>query len=296
MKRFRVRTEDGYSMLLYYPTEADAKSRWPGAEVEEYDDFTYLDGIQLIKDNAQLMAKQPGISLFRMDHADGEIHLKLIHDPEDGLYYDIVRYKQYKIGAYTEPVTWSISSVMEFVDDYINREPMCFIPVSERRYGQKKLKKPEELNGQRKSFSVDFIPGKCRCECYVHGDDLWIKHHDYFSPTWRPPIDDIGKPTSYYLKKYFGIEKPEKFIYPDTWGAIVLRSEAWIKLENLIPTLQHLSPQQISRRIWELILQYYGWSPVVQNADWERFLENAAAAAADYLKQRKEQNNGTADL
>ena len=285
MKRFKVQTGDG-SLFLYYPTKADAQARWPGAVVEEYGDLSYLDGIEAIKTRSVLISEAPGIALYRMPHADGEIYIKLIYDEADGLYYDIIRYQQRKIGAFTIPITWDVSSIQEFLDGYINRKPLCYNLVSMRDYRQPKLKRPAELKGVKRSFSVTFGE-KCRCQCFVHGDNLWILHRDYFSPEWRPPIDDIGKPTSYYLKKYFNVTRSEKFIYPDTWGTIVLRSEAWIRIDNLIPSLKYLKPTQISQRVWDMMRKLHGWPASERNNDWERFLESVVVAATNYLKQEE---------
>lgn len=156
--------------------------------------------------------------------------------------------------------------------------------VSARVYGQPRLEKPSELKGVPQSFSVALNP-KCACPCFVHGDDLWIKCRDFFSPSWRPPANDIGKPTSYYLRKYFGVTKPEKFVYPDTWGEIVLRSEAWIRIHNLIPALRRLNGAQIAGLIWKGICACNGWPDTEQNTEWNRFLENTANAARAYSKE-----------
>lgn len=164
-----------------------------------------------------------------------------------------------------------------------------FIPVSEGRYGKPKLKRPIELKGVRKSFVVDFVSdaGRCPCECYVHGNDLWINHHNYFfSYRWTPPEHDAGKPATYYMKKYFGMKKPDTFTYADNYCGVLLRSEAWIDLENMIPTLEYFTPQQIASRIWELLQEYYGWKAVKLNPDWEHFLEDVSREAASYVKKK----------
>ena len=61
-------------------------------------------------------------------------------------------------------------------------DPKCRVVVVSRRvYGQPKLKKPSELSGVSSAFSVDFIAGKCRCQCFIHGDDVYVKHRDFGS-------------------------------------------------------------------------------------------------------------------
>jgi len=110
---------------------------------------------------------------------------------------------------------------------------MNYLRISTRLYTQPPLKFPKELKGL-KSFSVSFIPKKCTCNIYIENDNLWIKHKDFFSKVFIPNKEDIGKPLSFILQKYFSKEKSEKFIYSDCWGSVVLRNEAWLKFENVI--------------------------------------------------------------
>jgi hypothetical protein len=110
---------------------------------------------------------------------------------------------------------------------------MTYTRVSTRLYGQPKLQSPKELKGMD-SFSVDFIHGKCKCKVYIENDNIWIKHHDFFSEEFFPDQEDIGKPLSFILKKYFKINKSDKFIYPDCWGSVILRNEAWLKFEDVL--------------------------------------------------------------
>ena len=114
-----------------------------------------------------------------------------------------------------------------------NYTPIKFIVYSTRLYGQPKLSKPKELKGIKQSFSVDYIPKKCKCQVFIKDDDVWVKHRDYFSSPMRVAFEDIGMPLSYKVKKYLGQKKAEKFAYPDSWGDIILRNEAWLAIKNL---------------------------------------------------------------
>ena len=69
-------------------------------------------------------------------------------------------------------------------------------------------------------------------------DDVWVKHRDYFSPSFIPPVEDLGKPLGYILEKYFDSNMEKKFVYSDNWSDVVLRTEAWIVIENLIAVIK----------------------------------------------------------
>lgn len=104
--------------------------------------------------------------------------------------------------------------------------------LSYRKSGQPKLRKPKELRGINRAFSVDYIPKKARCQVFIKGNDVFVKHVDYFSPTLRDArLPDAS--LDVLAKKLLNKEVAKKFIYTDNWGSIVLRNEAWIKVANL---------------------------------------------------------------
>ena len=74
---------------------------------------------------------------------------------------------------------------------------------------------------------------KCACQVFIKGNDVWVKHRDYFSPSICEP-EDYGKSLNQLCEKYMGKERSKKFVYEDSWGDLVARSEAWIKLEGLM--------------------------------------------------------------
>ncbi len=110
---------------------------------------------------------------------------------------------------------------------------IAFQIYSMRFYGQPKLSKPKELRGIKQAFSVDYVPGKCKCQVFVKGNDVWVKHRDYFSNPMPILAEDLGTPLSYRAEKYLGKKIFEKFAYADTWGSIILRNEAWLVIKNL---------------------------------------------------------------
>ena len=112
------------------------------------------------------------------------------------------------------------------------------------------------------------------------------KHTDYFSRRWQPPEGErIDMPLSYYAKKYFNKDKNEKFCYPDCWGDIILRNEAWLKIENLVPMCEYreMSYLQIARQVLkEQQFVIKGMSSDVE-AEWERFWEKVVRLVREYI-------------
>lgn len=123
----------------------------------------------------------------------------------------------------------------------------------------------------------------CQCQLFLNGQDLYIRHGDYFSPELYNP-EDFGTPLLYRLDKY-GIphEKREKFVYADCWGAIVLRRVAWIRISNFVSLAHHLNSAEIAKTVWPMIREYHKWPVHEFNIECERFLENVAKATQEHL-------------
>ncbi len=105
-----------------------------------------------------------------------------------------------------------------------------------RHYSQPKLVKPKELRGLRPKFSIKYNKN-CSCQVFIKGLDVWVKHRDYFSPSIVRP-EDSGKPLAHLYEKYMGKKKNQKRTYPDAWGDLLGRCEAWIRLEGLITDIE----------------------------------------------------------
>ena len=93
-------------------------------------------------------------------------------------------------------------------------------------------------------------------------------------------------PTSYYLKKYFDKIKKDKFTYPDGWGSIILRNNAWLVIRNAVPMLlcREIDYAQIARMIWEsqAKVEKIGLYDDI-SLEWLRFWEDAVKKARAYL-------------
>ena len=102
--------------------------------------------------------------------------------------------------------------------------------ISERVYGQPKLSKPTELKGIKHLFSIPYL--KTTNQVFIKDDIVYIKLRDHFSPSVN-----LGQGLPLLAKmKLMDIPttRKEKFIYADSWGDVVLRSEAWISIQGLI--------------------------------------------------------------
>lgn len=163
---------------------------------------------------------------------DGRYLVKLHKDGDKFL--PTCQYKRMTLydKGYAPEFLWTISDTVEFVQTFITYSKPVLSIIQKRKCGEPKLTKPKELKGLKEA-SIDFIPKKCKFKYYICENDLYILCRDFFSPIFTPPVEDMGLPLDAVLKKHFVVDKKSKnFVYPDTWGSVVLRSEAWLKLSN----------------------------------------------------------------
>lgn len=216
----------------------------------------------------------------------GKVLVQFTLDTRDNTYVDCVHYQVWEWGYILVPIAWTFSNPRDFYNNIVNVGRMKYIEYSFRSYGQPKLDKPKELKGVKTIGSVDFIAKHCKPQIFIKDNDIWIKHTDYFSPEWRPPAGErIDMPMNYYLKKYFGKTKSEKFIYSDCWGSIILRNEAWIKLENLIPLCKYreMNYSQIAGDVLrQQKFSVKGMSDEVC-LEWGRYWQNVVKYVCEYI-------------
>ena len=147
-----------------------------------------------------------------------------------------------------------------------------FSLVLDRIFGEPKLKKPKELNNIKQSGNISFCRNKCKCPYFIKGNDIYIKHRDYFSKSFELPIEDIGTPLNVILNKYFNKNKANKFVYSDCWGNVVLRNEAWIKLENIMLFVNDYVPSQLAYMVCQQQKEYHKFEDDL-DMEWENFYE-----------------------
>lgn len=180
-----------------------------------------------------------------------------------------------------EPILWTCMTHENFAVRYLHPS-FQFIIHSHRVYGEEKLKKPDVLKGIPQAFSVSFIK-KASCACFIAGDDLWIKHRDFFSSIFRPPLGDEGHGQAYYLNKYFNAKGRKKFIYDDNFASIVLRSEAWLYLKNMKQLANIKSRCIVANHIWDCMRKELNIDPDIPS-EWQAFFEEVAIRSAEQFR------------
>jgi hypothetical protein len=242
MNRYKVTYDNNKTLLLYKnsPEEIATKdSIGTIISIQLYTDNSHEHYISEIKKQSSFMGYDyKNRECYRCNYYKGYLVVKFSKDISDEKYYDFAEYQEFIDGRILQPTTYTLSTPKKIYELLSIKKPE-YIVYSHRYYGEPKLSKPKELKNINSIGSAVFIPKKCNPQVFVTGNDIWIKHNDYFSGLWRPPEGErIGMPLSYYANKYFNSNKKEKFVYADTWGGIVLRNEAWIQLKNFLPLVE----------------------------------------------------------
>lgn len=82
----------------------------------------------------------------------------------------------------------------------------------------------------------------------------------------------MGEPLNVILNKYFNKNKANKFVYSDCWGDVVLRNEAWIKLENIMLFVNDYTPSQLAYMVCQQQKEYHKFEDDL-DMEWEYFYE-----------------------
>lgn len=198
-----------------------------------------------------------------------------------------IQYQEHDRGDLIAPITWTMTDRETAIRLFFQR-PYAFHIHAWRKYGQPKLKKPGAIQGAPRVFSAKF--GKCGCQCFVKGNDLWMLHRDFFSPIWQPPPGElIGAPQNYYLKKYFNHSHSAKFIYEDNFACIVLRSEAWLHFERLLPLARNKGRNVFIQVILEQLAAAVGLEVQELDVLWAMLFETVYVQVSELIARRAEQ-------
>lgn len=284
MKRFKIKVEDSHVLRHYYPPLDITQKQYPDAKIAEDNDQSYISYIQKMLDSATecypVERNESVVYILRFELSVGTCSASLSKSSINGVWYNMCRYQLCKSGTVVAPVSKTICTPAEFCKMFLTPKPKYTVLCMGKK-GE--VKKPEVLKGVAKFASVSFEK-MCQSQLYLNGQDLYIKQGDYFSPEYLDP-DDGGTPLLYRLKKY-GIphSKRERLTYADSWGAIVLRRVAWIRITNFVFLVCHLNNVEIATTIWPMIQSYHHWGRNEQSEDWMRFLEAVADTTRKYLK------------
>lgn len=260
MKRFKVQTGDGHTLLLYYPTREKAKESYQDAMVMEYTDQPHVKYIEQMLAAAEdcKTEEHNGSTIYflRFNTSAGTCLASLHRDLSDGVWYDLCEYQLWKSGTLVVPVTKTLSTPAEFCKQFL-------FPKSEYAVlcMGGKLPKPEEISGVQKFASVSF-EGICQCQLFLKGGDLYIKHNSYFSES--RPTGEID-PRTHLEKRVWCVR------------------HAWLRITNFVPLVKILNSAEISATVWPMIRDFHHWRPDEHNMEWERFLETVANATHNYL-------------
>ena len=216
---------------------------------------------------------------------------QLIRVFKNNTYYDYADYQEYKDNRFIEPVTKTMSTPKQVYELITTQEPK-YIIYSHRYYGEQKLSKPKELKSIKPIGKVTYIPKHCEPQIFVNNKDIYLKHTDYFSYLWQSPKGErIDMPLSYYAEKYFNRTESKKFVYPDCWGSIVLRNEAWIVIKDLIPLIETENEYIVAKNILkEQSKDEYSPRDIESDLDWVRFWEDMSKVIKRYIEERINKN------
>lgn len=298
MKRW-ILTIDGFTNkpLVYANTSQEAKAifdKYSVLSVDPYFNEDFLSAIDYIKSKSELMGTRKVEThsveeWYKAKLTNGELIFGICKDIEDERYFDIVKYQIKDTDNPLLPLSFTCSDPTEVKKLFFLEPLKCEIPIY-RVYGEPKMSKPKELRGIKSCFSVEWN-NKCKCQCFAKGNDLWIKHRDFFSQSHIPTIEDMGTPLTYRLTKYFNVDKSclNKFVYPDSWGEIVLRNEAWIVFRNI----KSINKRNSFRPANTLIKAFIKSDLLVEKhipdlgEEWYRFFEMIYMQYKDYIEKNE---------
>lgn len=241
--------------------------------------MTYLEQIEELISRSTFTGTSKNTSTYRIKTDSDTIIYKLYRN-NNGSWIDFCRYKYGR-----SDLMWTLCDINKLYGIVCN--DIKFTVYSFRKYGEPKLSKPKELKGIKPIGSAAFIPKHCSPQVFIKDNDVWIKHTDYMSAIWIPLIDDFCKDQSYYVNKYFGGNRSNKFVYADNWGSIVLRNEAWLLIKNMVSFVEGKNKLYVPRTICD---QQFKWVDITSSAylEWQRFWENVYDVVEKHLEKEKE--------
>ena len=282
MNRWKITYTNGKVILTYKKSKEDIDLKLLSdiGEIESitpYTDTSHEKYIAKIKQQSEFLGyDRYNYEVYKCKYAKGYMLIQLAKDKSDNTYYDYAQYKEFKNCDLINPVTKVMSNPKE-VYEMISMKYPEYIIYSRRYYEEPNLSKPKELKGIKPIGKATYIPKHCEPQVFVKENDVYIKHTDYFSYTWQPPKGErIDMPLSYYMNKYFNTKRNEKFVYPDNWGSIILRNEAWILLKDILLIMQTENYTSIAQEILKLqkLDKYTPNFSVADDIEWIRFWEN----------------------
>ena len=266
---------------IYADTRDKVYALFPEAlSVELYEDNSYLGIIDIIKSKAiKSYTDVKGNEVYHIPHLDSYIRAKLLQ--QDGEYLDSVMYQRWDMLGFQYPISWSMLSVKDFYDTFINEpDKLEQLPVEfvSMKY-IKKIKATKICNKNNVVIWFDndgylyhadkfFLPNKKRKEEYAlfhdNGNAVLARLNFYSDNTtrWYDNEEDMLKvfnekkkdyPTWAATPKYEILQRGYKKLPPDD-RRVILR----LPYINLNKELKLKTPKQEIAYVWGKLLRMYG--------------------------------------
>lgn len=266
---------------IYAETRDKVYALFPEAlSVEPYEDNSYLGIIDIIKSKAiKSYTDVKGSEVYHIPHLDSYIRVKLLQ--QDGEYLDDVMYQRWDMLGFQYPISWSMLSVKDFYDTFINEPdkseqlPVEFVSMKHI----KKIKATKICNKNNVVIWFDndgyfyhtyksFLPNKKWKEEYDrfhdNADAVLARLSFYSDETtrWYDSEEEMLKvfnekkkdyPTAYATPKYEIKQRGYKKLPPDD-RRVILR----LPYINLNKELKLKTPKQEITYVWEKLLRMYG--------------------------------------
>lgn len=266
---------------IYAETRDKVYALFPEAlSVEPYEDNSYLGIIDIIKSKAiKSYTDVKGSEVYHIPHLDSYIRVKLLQ--QDGEYLDSVMYQRWDMLGFQYPISWSMLSVKDFYDTFIDEpDKLEQLPVEfvSMKY-IKKIKATKICNKNNVVIWFDndgylyhadkfFLPNKKRKEEYAlfhdNGDAVlarlnfysdntirWYDNESEFLRVFNEKKKDY--PTAYATPKYEILQRGYKKLSPDD-RRVILR----LPFINLSKEFKLKTPKQHIVDCWSKMLFEYG--------------------------------------
>ena len=266
---------------IYAETRDKVYSLFPEAfSVEPYEDNFYLGLIDVIKNKAvKSYTDVKGSEVYHIPHLDSYIRVKLLQ--QDGVYLDSVMYQRWDMLGFQYPISWSMLSVKDFYDTFID-EPDKSEQLSVEFVSMKYIKKIKATKICNKNNVViwfdndgyfyhaykSFLPNKKWKEEYDrfhdNSDAVLVRLNFYRDKTirWYDSEEEMLKvfnekkkdySTAYATPRYEILKRGYKKLPPDD-RKVILR----LPYINLGKEFKLKTPKQHIAYAWSKILFKYG--------------------------------------
>ena len=266
---------------IYAETRDKVYSLFPEAfSVEPYEDNFYLGLIDVIKNKAvKSYTDVKGSEVYHIPHLDSYIRVKLLQ--QDGVYLDSVMYQRWDMLGFQYPISWSMLSVKDFYDTFID-EPDKSEQLSVEFVSMKYIKKIKATKICNKNNVViwfdndgyfyhaykSFLPNKKWKEEYDrfhdNSDAVLVRLNFYRDKTirWYDSEEEMLKvfnekkkdySTAYATPRYEILKRGYKKLPPDD-RKVILR----LPYINLGKEFKLKTPKQHIAYAWSQILFKYG--------------------------------------